>query len=115
MLQGWSNTTPYGGVYGVARDGHVIYGPYNAKGEIWGCEDHDMCNGFFLPDGSYGYATTTTYPYTSACWGPAPAQTFASSCSTNGCPLGATYKSAVFAVQQLGGLASAILFASNFF
>jgi hypothetical protein len=29
-IQGWTDKTNYGGVYGLARDGHVIYGPYNA-------------------------------------------------------------------------------------
>jgi len=71
--QGWTETSNYGGVYGIARDGHVIYGPYNGDGELWGCDDHDVCNGFFLPDQSYAYAATSTFPYIVGCWGPAPA------------------------------------------
>lgn len=40
----------YGGMIGIAKDGHVIYGPYNKDGELWGCTDTDYCNGFFLGD-----------------------------------------------------------------
>ena len=82
---GWEDTSDYGGVYGLARDGHVIYGPYNADGELWGCDDHDVCNGFFLDDGSYGYASTSTFPYIVGCWGPGPAQEYAVSCSSYSC------------------------------
>jgi len=63
----------YGGFYGLAKDGHVIYGPFNAAGETWACDDVDMCNGFFLDDGSYGYASTIRFPYIVGCWGPAAA------------------------------------------
>lgn len=72
MLDGWSTDDgTYGGFYGLAKDGHVIYGPYNSDGEYWTCDDVDMCNGFFLDDGSYGYASTTFFPYMVGCWGPA--------------------------------------------
>ena len=46
----WINTADYGQPVGIAKDGHVIFGPYNANGELWSCEDVDFCNGFFLPD-----------------------------------------------------------------
>jgi hypothetical protein len=62
----------YGGFFGLALDGHVIYGPYNLDGELWSCDDLDRCNGFILPDNSYGYASTTFFPYTVGCWGPGP-------------------------------------------
>ena len=75
----------YGGVYGLAKDGHVIYGPFNADGELWGCDDVDACNGFWLDDGSYGYASTSTFPYLVGCWGPGPALTYSVTCSTNSC------------------------------
>ena len=52
-------------------DGHVIYGPYNIAGELWDWDDVDVCNGFFHTDGSYNYASTTFFPYTVGCWGPA--------------------------------------------
>jgi len=81
----WSDTNNYGGVVGIARDGHVIYGPYNADGEIWACEDHDVCNGFFLADNSYGYAATSTFPYIVGCWGPGPVQLYGTGCSNSDC------------------------------
>lgn len=87
FLATWTSTDNYGGVYGIAKDGHVIYGPYNRWGEIWECEDLDYCNGFFLPDTSYGYASTTFFPYTVGCWGPAQGQLdlFKASCSKSSC------------------------------
>ena len=33
---------------GIALDGHVIFGPYNSNGELWRCDDHDVCNGRFF-------------------------------------------------------------------
>ena len=66
---------------GLAQDGHVIYGPYNQYGELWTCDDHDLCNGHFFTDvpidqdkelySAYGYVTTLTHPYHVGCWGPA--------------------------------------------
>ena len=59
------------GVIGIAKDGHLILGPYNPEtGELWSCDEHDICNGVFLSDGSYAYVATGTYPYTVGCWGP---------------------------------------------
>ena len=69
----WDSTaSDYGGIFGIARDGHVIYGPYNGDGEVWACEDLDVCNGFFVDSstGEYAYATTTFFPYVVGCWGP---------------------------------------------
>ena len=40
-------------VIGIARDGHVIIGPYKSDGSTWGC-DRDICNGTFI-DGQYVY------------------------------------------------------------
>lgn len=70
----WTTKSGYGGDVGIARDGHVIKGPYNKDGELWGCDDHDVCNGAFLSDGSYAYVTTNTFPYVVGCWGPASVQ-----------------------------------------
>lgn len=61
-------------MYGIAKDGHPIYGPYNDDGELWQCDDHDICNGAFLENGFYAYVTTTTYPYVVGCWGPGDIQ-----------------------------------------
>jgi hypothetical protein len=70
---GWDDDrTNHGGVVGIARDGHVIYGPWNGNLDLWDCEDHDVCNGFWLWDGSYGYAATTHFPYVVGCFGPGP-------------------------------------------
>jgi hypothetical protein len=69
---GWTDTSNWGGIVGVAKDGHIIYGPYNENGELWSCDDHDICNGRFFKDGSYGYVSTTTHPYLVGCWGPGP-------------------------------------------
>ena len=55
---------------GLARDGHMIVGPYNASGELWTCEDRDICNGVFV-NNAYAYALSQNFPYTVGCWGPA--------------------------------------------
>lgn len=83
----WISTADYGKPFGLAKDGHVIFGPYNKDGELWSCEDVDFCNGFFLADQSYVYASTTFYPYTVGCWGPAEGQLgqFTPSCTSNAC------------------------------
>lgn len=85
--ESWTTTSDYGGVYGIAKDGHLIMGPYNDNGELWGCDDVDFCNGFFMSDTSYAYASTTFFPYTVGCWGPSNGNlsTFTTTCSTNAC------------------------------
>ena len=87
MLDTWSvDDGDYGSFYGLAKDGHVIYGPYNGDGELWTCDDVDMCNGFTLEDGSYGYASTTFFPYVVGCWGPGYAShDFNPTCTESGC------------------------------
>ena len=35
---------------GLARDGHLILGPYKQDGSTWGCADRDVCNGAFIGD-----------------------------------------------------------------
>ena len=57
---------------GLAKDGHIIVDPYNSSGELWSCDDHDVCNGVFLADNSYAYAMTYTFPYVVGCFGPGP-------------------------------------------
>lgn len=81
-----------GGMIGLARDGHIIVGPYNADGHEWACDEHDVCNGAFV-DGQYVYVSTSTFPYVVGCWGPGPQQTNNVSCSTNSCPLSSTSNS----------------------
>ena len=72
---------------GLAKDGHIIVGPYNGDGELWSCDEHDICNGVFLSDNSYAYAMTYTFPYVVGCWGPGPEQAWKvdSSCTTRSC------------------------------
>lgn len=73
-------------VVGIARDGHLLYGPYNSDLELWHCDDHDVCNGMFMQDGSYSYVSTVTHPYSIGCWGPATVQYVPHSlCSLNTC------------------------------
>lgn len=103
-LGSWSTlNAKFGGVYGLARDGHVIFGPYNGDGELWTCDDVDQCNGFFLDDGSYGYASTTFFPYTVGCWGPAPTgHTYKPGCSQNACGFDASVSSIGFSALVIG-------------
>lgn len=80
-LNSWSSTSNFGGDVGLARDGHVIVGPYNEDNELWDCSDLDICNGAFIADGSYVYAATTFFPYTVGCWGPAHDPTVLPTCA----------------------------------
>ena len=70
---------------GLAKDGHIIVGPYNDDGELWSCDEHDVCNGVFLSDNSYAYAMTYTFPYVVGCWGPGPDQEFKATCTSRSC------------------------------
>ena len=101
-LASWSDKNNFGGEVGLARDGHVIVGPWNADGELWSCEDHDVCNGTFIADGSYVYVTTSTFPYVVGCWGPGTSDysSVAASCSTNSC-----------STLVAGGIVQAVAFA----
>ena len=82
-----STDVPYGTPIGLAKDGHIIVGPYNSDGELFECDDHDVCNGVYLSDNSYAYVPTQRFPYVVGCWGPGPNQSYsvASTCSTTGC------------------------------
>jgi len=52
---------------GIARDGHKIYGPFDASGSYYDPCDVDMCNGMTI-DGDYVYVTTYFFPYTVGCF-----------------------------------------------
>ena len=69
---------------GLAKDGHVILGPYKSDGTTWGCADRDVCNGAFV-DGSYVYVGSDTFPYVVGCWGPGPAHQYVPGCTNSGC------------------------------
>lgn len=86
------NTANHGGDFGLARDGHVIKGPYNSNGELWDCSELDMCNGTFIDDGSYVYAPTAKFPHVVGCWGPAPHTNYRpnTACTAYACDAGAT-------------------------
>jgi hypothetical protein len=60
---------------GIAKDGHIIWGPYNAEGELWEDCDVDVCNGAIV-DGVYGYPSTRFFPYIVGCFGPGNNSTF---------------------------------------
>ena len=57
-------------VIGIAKDGHLLYAPYDNNGKMVNCSSLDTCNGKTLDDKSYGYFATTTFPYGISCWGP---------------------------------------------
>ena len=56
---------------GIAKDGRVIYGPYNEVGSRWTYSELDNCNGVYVgAEGTYSYAATGFFPYMIGCWGP---------------------------------------------
>ena len=69
-------------VIGLAKDGRLIYGPFNAEGRLWRACDLDLCNGRII-NGKYSYVATPFYPYFVGCWGPANPNVDQPSCSAN--------------------------------
>ena len=70
-------------VIGIAKDGHVIYGPYLSTGAQV-TSGFDVCNGMFYDSiGNYGYFATTTYPYVTGCFGPGNYPNVTPNCTTN--------------------------------
>ena len=70
-------------VIGIAKDGHVIYGPYTSSGTQV-TSGFDICNGMFYDTiGNYGYFVTQTYPYITGCFGPGNYPSFKPNCTTN--------------------------------
>ena len=69
-------------IIGLGRDGHPLYGPWNESGLQWDCNKHDICNGAFLADGSYGYVSTSTFPYVVGCYGPGVGQNYKATCTS---------------------------------
>ncbi|CAF1478491.1 unnamed protein product [Adineta steineri] len=71
-------------VIGIAKDGHVIYGPYLSSGTQV-TTGFDVCNGMFYDSiGNYAYFATSTYPYLVGCFGPGNYPLFGPTCTTNG-------------------------------
>ena len=86
---GYFSKANNGGVIGVAKDGHLLVGPWNDNGDLWSCEEHDICNGRVDSNGNYVYVATGTFPYHVGCWGPAAQQSYPTDCSeTHSCGLG---------------------------
>ena len=72
-------------VIGIAKDGHVLYGPYLSGGEKAGGAGLDVCNGAVgLLDGdceSYAYFATDTFPYLIGCFGAGNRPSYTPQCS----------------------------------
>lgn len=67
---------------GIAKDGFIIYGPYDSFGNLWAPCDIDICNGHFLY-GQYTYVSTAFHPYFVGCFGPGSGSNYTQSCSSN--------------------------------
>jgi hypothetical protein len=106
LKQGFTDTTNYGGIVGIAKDGHLIYGPYNESGREWACSERDACNGRFFPDGSYGYVSTKEHPYIVGCWGPGPRKRYLHTCSKGTCGVqGSSNSNSVISLSTLAAAA----------
>jgi hypothetical protein len=90
-------------VIGVAKDGHVIYGPYlSANTRV--TSGFDICNGMFYDSiGNYAYFATSTYPYLVGCFGPANYPQCGPNCTTNGA---SSYRMSSYAATFVGSLTS---------
>ena len=85
-------------VIGIARDGHVIHGPYLSSNTRV-TSGFDVCNGMFYDSiGNYAYFATSTYPYLTGCFGPGNYPSFGPNCTTNGVP---SYTMSRFAMSFL--------------
>eukprot|EP00698_Gefionella_okellyi_P025758 TRINITY_DN9530_c0_g1_i1.p1 TRINITY_DN9530_c0_g1~~TRINITY_DN9530_c0_g1_i1.p1 ORF type:complete len:529 (+),score=96.64 TRINITY_DN9530_c0_g1_i1:115-1701(+) len=83
-LSGFSTNYRNQTVYGILKDGHAIYGPYDSTGTQVTTSSLDVCGGMFYDsNGNYGYFATDTYPYFSGCFGPGNYPKFVASCTTN--------------------------------
>ena len=71
-------------IIGIAKDGHIIYGPYLSSGTNIN-SGVDICNGMFYNSGrDYAYFATRKYPYIIGCFGPGNYPSFGPKCTTNG-------------------------------
>ena len=108
---GYADSNIYGtnaNIVGVAKDGHMIWGPYDENGELWDCDDHDICNGAFI-DGNYVYLSTTTFPYVLGCFGPGPTQTNQADCTSGGCGSSGSSTDAATMMTSLTAIGSALI------
>ena len=51
LHKGFEDGADHGGLIGLARDGHLVYGPYTENGELWSQDQLDICGGTYLSDG----------------------------------------------------------------
>lgn len=81
-----SGVTPHVTPVGIALDGRIIYGPFKSPTSLWKPQDLDTCNGATI-NGGYGYALTSTAPFSPRCFGPQqqPQCHTCSSCQQGGC------------------------------
>ena len=75
LLAKWPSSKKTLTPIGIAKDGHIIWGPYKKNGKLWSAYELDVCNGAVI-DGVYGYAATHFHPYVIGCWGPGSATNF---------------------------------------
>eukprot|EP00347_Sterkiella_histriomuscorum_P013853 403363115 len=68
---------------GIAKDGHIIIGPYKDDKTLWQPCEVDACNGVVNEAGEYSYVSTMFYPYTVGCWGPSNRRLYEPKCSAN--------------------------------
>eukprot|EP01062_Namystynia_karyoxenos_P081500 TRINITY_DN8978_c0_g2_i1.p1 TRINITY_DN8978_c0_g2~~TRINITY_DN8978_c0_g2_i1.p1 ORF type:complete len:1061 (+),score=245.94 TRINITY_DN8978_c0_g2_i1:84-3185(+) len=86
-LQGYSGSDGLR-VIGIAKDGNVVFGPYNADGTL--ITGVDVCNGRHLTFSNiagggthYSYVATSTFPYFVGCFGPGSRPSFTPTCTSN--------------------------------
>ena len=97
---------------GLAKDGHVIIGPYMSTGSVWTCDDRDVCNGATI-SGSYVYVGSDTFPYMVGCWGPGPStHTYMPTCTSTGC---GTVVVSTGAVEQISAAIATLAVAAALF
>ena len=90
-------------VIGIAKDGHVIYGPYLSANTLV-TSGFDICNGMFYDSiGNYAYFATSTYPYLVGCFGPGNYPACGPNCTTNGA---SSYSMSSYAAAFVGNLTS---------
>lgn len=71
-------------IIGIAKDGHIIYGPFSQDNYLIR-SGTDICNGMFHDAiGNYGYFATEKFPYITGCFGPTSYPNFGPTCTTNG-------------------------------
>jgi len=78
----------YKKVIGIAKDGHVLYGPFDDSGQLWQTDNVDICNGAWSENNDdYFYVGTQWHPYSAGCFGPynfPQNNGLYAQCSTNG-------------------------------